>query len=52
MLQFLSIVMTDFKLTVLPKANKTSKLQLFSFLEDFLLNFTKVIPHNLHDEVF
>lgn len=52
MLQFLRIVMTDLKTNVLPKAHKASKASFFTFLEAFMLNFTKVIPHNLHDEVF
>lgn len=52
MLQFLKIVLTDMKDGMLAKSQKNSRLALFGFLEEFLLNFTKVIPHNLHDEVF
>lgn len=53
MLQFLKIVLTDIKSVVLQqKALQKSKLQFLSFLENFLVVFTKVIPHNLHDEVF
>lgn len=52
MLQFLLIVMTDLKLTALLKASKASIALFFRFLEEFFFNFTKVIPHNLHDEVF
>jgi hypothetical protein len=52
MLQFLKIVFTDIHTIVLPKAHKASKMAFFTFLDGFLLDFTKVIPHNLHDEVF
>ena len=52
MLQFLKIVMGDLSTTVLPKAHKATKATFFSFLQAFFLTFTKVIPHNLHDEVF
>lgn len=52
MLQFLKIVFTDIKDSILARSHKNNRVVLFSFLENFLLNFTKVIPHNLHDEVF
>lgn len=52
MLQFLKIVLSDIKSLMLTKAHKSSLAQFFTFLDGFLFDFTKVIPHNLHDEVF
>lgn len=52
MLQFLKIVLQSVKGLILLKAHKQSKVAFFDFLDDFMLTFTKVIPHNLHDEVF
>ena len=52
MLQFLIVVFTDFKSFLISKARKSIKKELYAFLDNFITTFARIIPHNLHDEVF
>ena len=52
MLQFLIVVFADFKSSLLSKARKSVKKEMLKFLANFITTFARIIPHNLHDEVF
>ena len=52
MLQFLIVVFSDIKHFLLSHSHKRVKKELFTFLDSFITTFARIIPHNLHDEVF
>ena len=52
MLTFLNIVFDEIRMSLLKACRSRTRSALGNFLSGFIFTFAKVIPHNLHDEVF